>query len=1206
MMRVFSLENFQLHGANLIEASAGTGKTYTISALYLRLILEKGLPIAEILVVTFTRAATAELKLRLRDALVAAQRFIQTGQCADETLVRLFERAIGVCAQKAGNDGRSLFLLRVEEALRAFDEASIFTIHGFCQRVIKNNALLAQCEFDLELVSNQDELYESVIYDYWRQHILPIPHLAQALQAQKMLPDESSNNNVWKQALKEALRNSDAIVDWLPIPSALTSEDVERIHFIFDSQPLKEYLAHLDSLLESKGFNQRSAWAKNPLAFQEAYQAWMSLGADEALGEEARRLTRAFYDEELTQKLKKGFQINDYPTMLDELDVLYERSKASSTESRCLMVLRDFYEKAPELYRQKQSLLGVTTYDDMLLGLLDALKSRNGEALARALSKQYRAALIDEFQDTDGIQYGIFNRIFMQKDSSDTFVCFVGDPKQSIYRFRGADIQTYLSAREDIDVERRFTLDKNYRSTSPLIDVVNRLFSSETAFGHDGKISYQPVQCGNLTKTGLMKDGKALSALKVTMLRADDQKQKVFEYTAKQVADYLRDEKVEIDGRRVQAKDLAVLVRSRDQVQSMQHALRSLGIESRVVTEESIYDSVDAQEVLAILRAVAKPRDAGLLKTALATRIFGLDAQTIYQIGVDEVGTADVRATLFYWQSRFDAYRELWLRKGAGFLLTHLIDEEKTLDRWLSDLDGSRRLTNLYHLIEELYAMSFDYRQPEALLENFGKKAQTLTEVDEESADVLRMESDDNIVTIMTYHKSKGLEFPIVLLPMVHDLKVVQNDNLYRKFEAYVDDHDGKHISVAQVRRPKTISLYHPNLEPIREQFLAEQVRLFYVAVTRASRRLELIDGQQKNSVVNYLFNGQWESMVEEGLAEPIVELMIDDESLELQAPLKEDVELIELATPARHHAWKMTSYSNMVNRIDREKDHQDEVSPSLSNNEVIAMLASAGVDQSDIIFFPRGAEAGEALHLLMETIDFTDSRSHAEKTLSAIERYFSGNAELERYCVSAGRMVRDLLDTDLGQGWCLSEIDASKRISELEFLMSMQSANATRLVQRIRAEGLPAYQVGIAQAETENLFGYLKGFMDLVVEHDGRFYIIDWKSNFLTSAMPQPQEGLTSFLQANYSQSSMCQAIVDHGYALQYLLYTVALHRMLRQRLGEQYSYEQHFGGVYYLFVRGVRANLIDSEGKPCGIWYDRPSRELIEELDAILGAEQ
>ena len=1201
-MNVFSLTDFKLNGANLIEASAGTGKTYTISALFLRLILEKGVSVGEILVVTFTRAATAELKQRLRNALVAAQRYIQTNTCLDATLRLLFEKALSM-------HGEALFAARVNTALRAFDEAAIFTIHSFCQRAIKNNALLANSAFEMELSANANEIYEAVIYDFWRQHVLKDEALAKALQALKMLPDSGEQvsyaraKNVWKEALQQALRNQGTPVEWPPFGEPLTEEDIDRIQEIFDGSAMKDYLAKLEMLQVQQGFNARNIGSK-PQCFVEAKAAWLDAKPGVPLRDEADRLT---FPTDVKFVLKKNHVMPTAPDECYELKQLYQRASESYL-AKATEALRRFYKEAPKLYRQKQKVLGITTFDDMLFTLYDALHAPSGKELAGALCGQYKAALIDEFQDTDAIQYGIFRQIFMKAHSDDSFVCFVGDPKQSIYRFRGADIQTYLTAREDIGEQNRFTLKENYRSTEALIKTVNGLFASDTSFGADRKIAYQSVLSGKRDKRGLMRGDEELKALAVVTAQGEVTDEGAYEHVAKTIVKYLRDESLTIDGARVEAKDIAILVRWQAEIRQMQRHLQRYGVQSRVVCKDRIYDSDDAKEIEAIFRAALNPRDLKSVKTALATRIIGCDALTVYRIGVDEVQASDDRQTYGYWLTRFYAYRDAWETRGAGYLLSRLIQEHQTVKRFLSETDGPRRLTNLYHLLELLYDMSVEYRLPEALMENFGKMRQTVIDLEDESPESVRMESDDNIVTIMTYHKSKGLEFPIVLLPCAFKLTTSQRADKFNVFEEYENAEGKKRISVALVKAKGKSTPCHSDVEPLQAQYLAEQLRLFYVAVTRASRRLEIVDTSQDGVLTQYLINHDWNRFVESGWAEPIemspngVCKPLDDRPDTVSVD-----SLANLPMPSRDHAWMMTSYSQMINRVDRENDHHDEFITPIKNADVVQALFDLGVDQDDLLFFPRGAEAGEALHQIMEKIDFVDCSEHEVQIAKAIERYFPNDAKASHYQAQAKRMVDALLNIDLGNGWKLKDIDRSARVSEMEFLLSMRSADVgSRLIERIRRESRPGYRFAMADGgyDHDRLKGYLKGFMDLVVEVEGRYYILDWKSNFLVVGMPAlADEVLNDFLLKNYSSSSMEQSVQSHGYALQYLLYTVALHRMLKVRLGAKYDYEKHFGGVFYLFVRGVRPGLA-VDGKPCGVWYDCPSRALIEDLDAILGS--
>lgn len=1204
-LKEFNLQNFELDGVNLIEASAGTGKTFTISSLYLRLVLERAIPVAKILVVTFTKAATAELKERLRQRLLQAQMVLGGYEQADPVLQALLQQALSKeCSQGDEVSAKETLSLRLEQALLAFDDAAIFTIHGFCQKLLKNNALLTGQNFDGKILPDADELIHKTTLTYWRQTLLKQPRLAQALQRVQFLPD----HRIWKKALNYALNDQKTQVQW-PIFEPLTESDIQEIQDTLDSELFTNFCQQFQDWVEKDGLNKRYLIGQNPNVFFEAVQQWRQLQPGQALSESAKKI---FIDKKW---LKKGVSANfSEPTFFETFQRWYERSQSSSDMMLALESIKDFYQQAPQLYSEILEQADGLSYDDLLRGVQQALGGGENTDLMKAVQQQYQAALIDEFQDTDAIQYEIFKSLFMNEQAliDNLFVCFVGDPKQAIYHFRGADLKTYLNAREDIESlpqGRCFTLTHNYRSNYQVLEAINGLFCSDNAF-KNSRIVYQPVQCGNLSKPLIQKQGKNTPALVVSCLQGDTAPE-VYRLaqrlTAKKILEFINPQSsMTLNSRAISAGDIAILMRRNDEISDMQRFLRSYGIESKVVTNENIFQSVDAQEVTAILRAVLMPTNIRFIKAALSTRMMGLGGEQIATIGLDDISGNDGVLNAYGWIEKFREYKQQWQKKGAGYLIHSITQESGYAQRVLKNIDAARRLANLDHLCEILYEMSTRFRRPEALFEHFNASE---TEQEEDiDANALRLESDENMVTILSLHRSKGLEFPIVIIPYAYQMTFnnTVSDNLQDC------EKNGQKVIVVKTNN-KDIDKAN-DTEALKQESEQETLRLFYVAATRASSRLEVFDTDNKrlqNNVLKHLLPQQGWLGLGEKLGEAMSVSTYEEESVQdlthTQKSSATGYLWPQLPTPNRKPAWEVTSYSGLVSHFDSERTHVDDIMTSLQNNTMaIQMLQNLGIAADDWLLFPRGAEAGEALHEVLEKVDFGNDEHWDRVIALVLARYFPNCENPDQLHRQIRAMLNTVLHTDLGLGWSLSEILWTHRISEMQFWLTMQRADsAQRVIAAIERKKRPGCRLSHLLRESENAVeSFLKGFIDLVFEHEGRYYIVDWKSNFLAGEALSECSELSDFIGKNYAREALEKAMNQHSYGLQYLLYCVALHRLLKLRLGKEYCYETHMGGVFYLFLRGVREAMKDEQGNPLGVWYDRPPEQLIKELDLLLGA--
>jgi exodeoxyribonuclease V beta subunit len=1212
-----------LEGLRLIEASAGTGKTWNLCGLYLRLLLEKGLDAPQILVVTFTNAATAELRERIRSRLVDVLAYLQHDASSADPFV---PRLVAAVENNAGVD-RPQMRVRLEAALHTFDEASVFTIHGFCQRALSDTPFAAGLPFSLELLHDDRPLRVEAVSDFWRRHVASgaiSPALADHLAQRGDSPAS------WADLLGRQMTRARARVIW--------PEELEAQAAAVDTPGLAAAFERAGQLWGGDGaapagalltglaaLNASSYKEANVRAGARAWTEWFSSGdlcrAPDREASKARLFTASF----IAARKKKNQMSPAHPFFVAADDLLTQHASVTQAlHFARLGLLRQMLDESGSALRQQKRRQRVQSFDDMLQNVDAALTSGDFPWLAESLRSRYPVALIDEFQDTDPLQYAIFSRIYAAGDAQAAGPLFlIGDPKQAIYSFRNADLHTYLAARRQAGTP--YTLRHNQRSTPELIAASNALFAANPAGFILAGLHYEPVIAGDKPRppfTDLSEETPA--ALTVWRLPAADNqyllrseaKQQVLRATAGEVARLLRAAQVgriTLGERALAPGDIAILVRSHAQGRLLRDALLQLGIGSVELSQQSIFLTTDAEDLERVLLAIREPSRAALLYRALATELMGVDAAGVAALAADEMGLLQTMA-------RFSSYRETWLRRGFGVMLRAWMAGEAVALRLLARSDGERRLTNLLHLGELLQQASADQPAPEALLRwlTSQRSDQSADEVAQ-----LRLESDRNLVQIVTIHKSKGLEYGIVFCPFLWD----GHQPSFAEFEgkAY---HDDEGLPVIDFRS---------DLDPVeadeitrrrREEKDAEFMRLLYVALTRAAYRCYLVAGcyatlsfgrpsmaQGNRSLLNWLVAGKdmryadwlrhqrapgeieeaWQALAR-AAGTP---LSLRDLPREAPTPLAgaglSPASLAALTPPASIvSGWRIGSFSSLQHGAESEASASDHDGRSLAGLSADAGATPAEIARDDILHFPRGPAAGDCVHALFERIDFSDPKRWPEIIDEVLASHPLSLARLpdaetrRRLAHMLRRLLDDVLATSLPGDIVLSSVARQQRLVELGFNMPAAGLTAPALNGWLTAHGYRQPRLGFAPLD-----GYLKGFIDLVFCHANRFHILDWKSNHL------------GFTAADYGQQQLAAAMAAHGYHLQYLIYSVALHRYLRGRITD-YDYDSHFGGVHYLFVRGVRPGWHEvapaGERIACGVYHHRPQKGTIDSLDALL----
>ncbi|HHD7773218.1 TPA: exodeoxyribonuclease V subunit beta [Klebsiella pneumoniae] len=1158
-----------LIGERLIEASAGTGKTFTIAALYLRLLLGLGgeaaypraISVEELLVVTFTEAATEELRGRIRSNIHELRIACLRGE-SDNPLYS------ALLAEIADKDDAAKTLLLAE---RQMDEAAVFTIHGFCQRMLSLNAFESGMLFEQQLIEDESRLRYQACADFWRRHCYPLTRDIAAVI-----------HDVWK-GPRDLLKSLDR---WLqgeapqlkspPAPNETLAERHQQIIARIDSlkQQWREQVGEIEGVLENSGLDRRKFNRGNQGKWMEKVNAWAQ---EETLSYQLPDALEKFAQSFLLERTKAGGEPPVHP-----LFSAVESLLASSLTLTDLVLARAMVEIRDAVAREKRR-RGELGFDDMLSRLDEALRGDSGETLASAIRQRFPVAMIDEFQDTDPQQYRIFRRIWRRQP--ETALLLIGDPKQAIYAFRGADIFTYMKARGD--VAAHYTLDTNWRSSPGMVGSVNRLFSlSDNPFMFH-EIPFLPVKAAAKNK-GLRftVDAADVPAMNVWLMPGDtvgsgDYQTFMAQLCATQIRDWLsagqRGRALLWRGetsRPVQASDITVLVRNRLEAAQVREALQTLGIPSVYLSNrDSVFETLEAQELLWLLQAVLAPERENTLRSALATSMFGLTALDIENLNQDEQA----------WDAlveEFSEYRQIWRQRGVMPMLRALMTARHIAENLLATRGGERRLTDILHISELLQEAASQLESEHALVRWL---AQHIAEPDSNAtSQQMRLESDKHLVQIVTIHKSKGLEYPLVWLPFIARFRK-QDQAFYHDRETFA--------AVLDLGQDEA------SLELAEAERLAEDLRLLYVALTRAVWHCSLgvaplSSRKSGNSDFHLSALGRLlqagEAMDAAGLAARLADFCHGDIALQRPGELDLTPWQAPAATIPRLSArelqrriaddWRVTSYSGLQQH--GFSGGQD----LLPRLDVDAAGVGEVVEEPQLTphQFPRGAAPGTFLHSLFEELDFTQP---------VPEGWMAEKLQLSGFDAQWAPVLTDwlggVLKTRLpGPDIALNQLAARDKQVEMAFFLPIaQLLTAERLDALIRQ--YDPLSADTPPLDFRQVRGMLKGFIDLVFRHEGRYYLLDYKSNWLG----EDREA--------YTRPAMEQAMRAHRYDLQYQLYSLALHRYLRHRLAD-YDYDRHFGGVIYLFLRGM-----DGQEGGQGIFTTRPVRPLIDGLDQLFAGE-
>ncbi|MFK7966410.1 MAG: UvrD-helicase domain-containing protein [Burkholderiaceae bacterium] len=1231
-----------LDGFHLIEADAGTGKTWTIARLVLRALVEKSLRIDQIVVVTFTNAAAAELKERIASLL---DQWSEGVPPKDDLFGAAWQLPHGMTAPQVRDIVR---LARLQ-----LDDAPIHTIHGLCQRVLTEQAMSLGQWGEIEPGFDDDAALTESLAKWWRREIVHGPAERSTLIGRNGLLFSRLKDLLGKAlSLPDAEILSLSDTDWTTLPGRLeaTVRTVSE-HLLVERDDLIEWMA------ESGSLNKRSYKPEQVEDKIAAVSAWLER-FPQAIDQDLDEL--AWLDPRRMTLVKSGidkredFQALTALTVLNDLRV--ERSRLNE------YLGKQIRQEVSALVEQRKRAARQMSFNDLLHRTQRALADGEvGQGLASQLTLRFPLALIDEFQDTDPAQWDIFRRLYLAPasgltDDQTRALVLVGDPKQAIYSFRNADINTYLAARDA--GATIYPLGQNQRSGRQLIAAVNTLFDRPDPFGLSQMV-FEPAQASDRADSPERQpppDGQgALSFVFLDGETANPHpigKAELIERAARiaavQIQRLLSGPGAGADAATVTAGDIAVLVRTVAQGRQVKQALAARGVGAVEVSRDSVLVADEATDLLRVLTAIADPADDRAVRGALTTTLLGFS--------VDDLQNMD--STPGIWDRRFAAFlscRQAWPRDGVQACLQDLLfgffDRASAL---VALPDGERRMTNLLHLIDVLAdeaAANEGAVQARAILSR--QRQQAIERQGRDETTEVRLESDDQLVRILTIHGSKGLEFPFVFLPYLWHTggaaaldtvtvsELVAADGVRRRVMSLSPD-----FSI--LKNPKwgivPTGPMHPETlkEDSKLSALQEGLRLTYVALTRASRRCivswgfpqpakrgyaapgTLADPTPDAGGIGYLLDRECTLSKRPDVgrvAETINALAREVDGVSVltgldllaqanepeQVPHKPDqaVEPPHASGPGRRlgwpaaqsmtlagplpnipPGWRTSSFTGLMSAGASTSGNEASHAWRPDHDEWVAKrlvlpTPEAGSDAAIRARFVRGANAGSCLHDVLERVDFRLPVADDIVSQSLARFGIDETAPLVASWLTEV-LAAPLPAIDSAPGLRLNTIAPPDAVPELDFLMPAINADPAAMVRAVASH----YPVD-DQLSHHQLTGFMKGFIDLVVRRDNTYWLIDWKSNWLGEHA------------SHYTRQAMEDVIKMHGYSLQFSLYSLALHRWLARRVPD-YDYESHFGGVYYIFLRGAGA---DTKATDNGVYGTRLPLSLICELEQLVG---
>lgn len=1213
------ITDIEFSGLHLIEASAGTGKTYTLSSLMVRIFLEKYLP-RQVIATTFTRAAAAELKSRIRARLVETYRYLDAKRSLTEKEILLqAEQESDLLLQHVLKHFATRIAYaceRLKLVIDQLDELFVGTLDSFSQKLLREFAFESGKIERAQITDDAKAYSRQLIHDVLREWIQSQP---QTVIDALYLAGELKSVDSFVKLVEDSLNFSSAHFK-LPEKPTIEFEQLAQLKQLateIDISLLEPYYSldgehykHVSGTVFRNGAFNKLFSECLPQLLQVLTQSDSILVFDGSLAAQ-RELVFKFLGQLTDQKVFKKCpaEISDgfyqHPC-IHQIQQLFGVLKNYAEQFDQLHIYLKAYlcvevkKRLPQVLQNK----GETTFSQQIRTLSEALKGEQGQRFAVFVQARYPLILVDEFQDTNQDQDDMLASIWRHPERYQKgCMIMVGDRKQAIYGFRGGDMLTFLNAYKDIQAKhgREYKLIHNHRSVADLVEVVDALFQRQIDFGE--QVQYDPIRAGTRPHPALV-DQNQPNPHPLRWLMLKDK-----ETEAQQVAWKIRDLlnqshtgqlylQKDTQTQALNEDDIAVLSRNHDGLDKVQFQLERLGIRVNRPSKRSVFDCTIAQDVGALLTAILHSYDEAKVKRALISRLFAMDLKQLLQLEQTAEG-------LSQFMTGFDAIRELWSAQGFLVAWQQCLNQFGIWKNLVAaqSKDNERVVVNLRHLTEILSQHSEKYQGAQNLYHWYLKQLQS--PLDREWELERRLSSEAG-VQLMTIHQSKGLEFKIVFLLGADKPFRENNKTLNFSTQDVTTPESAQTVKQRVVAIADKTYLNETELKQHEERALAEQNRLWYVALTRASHRVyALMQDTDGKSVSGLAF---WKNR-----AEPFQHRCCTDEMILEQAPaarhLNQNINIIEIQAQhfpdQRFYSRGKTSFSYLAQHL-RHKVGTDLLASQsheavLAEDEldqVISVEATAAQPISWIKSnFPRGTLAGNFLHEIFEHIDFQCS----DEWVSEIRRRFKNDysslwqdllikyqdsfpeeqeAEYSLYHAVA-TWLQEILNTPLSQGFRLNQLQPEHYLSECPFYLALSDrVLAMKRIQQLFVE----YGMEMPELLEARSARYLNGSIDLVYFDGQRYHIADYKSNYLGENL------------ADYSGASIAQSMSLASYWLQAGLYLVALHRYLKVKM-QNYDIEQHLGGATYLYLRGMNGEAEQ------GYYYWQPSTEFVLRLDAILG---
>lgn len=1213
--------DIQFEGLHLIEASAGTGKTYTLSSLMVRIFLEKYLP-NQVIATTFTRAAAAELKSRIRARLIEVQQYL-------EPMRTVLESDIYIRAAQESDPLKQHLLKtfapriayaceRLKLVIDQLDELFVGTLDSFSQKLLREFAFESGKIERAQITEDAKAYTRQLIHDVLREWIQLQPqHVIDALYSVGGL--KSVDHFV---GMVESSLNFSSAHFKLPDMPEIELAQLQQWHQQaqqIDLSTLAEYF-NLDGAYYShiNGTSFRNN-AFNKLFCESLPQLLKALLETENVQvfdgylSDARETVFKFLDKLDSQKIFKKCpaEVSDgfyqHPTIL-HIQKLCHSLKETQQQFEQLQVYLKAYlcievkKRLPQVLQQK----GETTFAQQIKTLSEALKGEQGQRFAVFVQARYPLILVDEFQDTNQDQDDMLATIWRHPQRYQKgCMIMVGDRKQAIYGFRGGDMLTFLNAYQDIMSKqgREYKLTHNHRSVKELVEVVDVLFQRQMDFGE--QVLYDPIQAGSRPHPALIENGQLNPApLRWLQLQDGNEQATQVAWKIQSLLNQAHLQRLYLDGENHQViseDDIAVLSRTHPQLDEVQYAIERLGIRVNRPSKRSVFDSQIAQDVGALLTALLHPYDEAKLKRALLSRLFGFDLSQLVALEQSAEG-------LSHYIQQFDDIREMWRNQGFLVAWQRCLNQFEIWQQLVAtqSKDNERAVVNLRHLTDILSQHSEHVQGIHNLYHWYLKQLHSPSDREWELEHKLSSEAG---VQLMTIHQSKGLEFKIVfLLGANKAFSEMQKTLNFSTTEIQIPE-------TGQTRTQRVVAIADKNflqqteLDQHQQRAQAEQNRLWYVALTRASHRVYAVfepEKGDKNKLSGLAFWKNQGDIFQHPYSVEDHLLLEQPASLRTQETQPERLLAAEPLPTQRFYARGKTSFSYLAqhlkhkaNRLDRlanadqQFDQAEDEINLLTVESVAVSQPIAWIKQ----YFPKGTLAGNFLHEIFEQIDFQHPETWIEEIRRRFKNTYQGlwvalleqyqqhfpeqeNAEQQLYQWIA-LWLADVLQTPLNQGFQLQQLVVGQYLSECPFYLALSDrVLAMQRVQQLFEE----YDIQMPEFIDAKSARYLNGSIDLVYFDGQRYHIADYKSNYLGEN------------QADYQSTQIAESMSLSSYWLQAALYLVALHRYLSVKL-ENYRIEQHLGGASYLYLRGMNGQADQ------GYFYWKPEDEFVLRLDAILG---